>query len=94
MTLILTLTPELEQRLAQEAEQQGISLDQYALQLLERTLPSKDRRAKLVALIQSWIDDGDAAEHKATGDYLIQALDQDRLSDRELFPPELEGKTW
>ena len=29
-----------------------------------------------------------------TGEYLIRALDEDRLSDRPLFPPELKGVTW
>ena len=45
-------------------------------------------------LLQSWIDSGDDQEQKETGDYLIQALDEDRLSDRRLFPPELKGVTW
>jgi hypothetical protein len=55
-----------------------------------------DRRtgAELVALLQSWIGEGDAEEQKEAGEYLIQALDEDRLSDRRLFPPELKGVTW
>jgi hypothetical protein len=48
----------------------------------------------LVALLQSWIDEGDDQEQRGTGEYLIQALDEDRLSDRRLFPPELKGATW
>ncbi len=48
---------------------------------------------KAIALLQSWIDEEDDAEQRETGDYLIQALDADRLSDRQLFPPELEGVT-
>jgi len=47
-----------------------------------------------VALLQSWIDEGDPEEQQATGSYLIQALDADRLSDRQLFPPKTEGVTW
>jgi len=55
-----------------------------------------DRRtgAELAALLQSWIEEGDAEEQKETGEYLIQALDEDRLSDRRLFPPGLKGVTW
>jgi putative addiction module component (TIGR02574 family) len=45
-------------------------------------------------LLQSWIVDGDAQEQRQTGEYLVQALDEDRLSDRRLFPPELKGVTW
>jgi hypothetical protein len=48
----------------------------------------------LVELLQSWIEGGDAEEQKETGDYLIRTLDEDRLSDRRLFPPELKGVTW
>ncbi len=47
-----------------------------------------------IALLQSWIYAEDKTEQRETGDYLIQALDADRLSDRQLFPPELEGVTW
>jgi hypothetical protein len=94
MTLTLNLTPELEERLAEEARRQGIPTDEYALRLLERHLRPKDRRAELVALLQSWIDADDDEEQKETGDYLVRALDEDRLSDRQLFPPELKGVTW
>ena len=41
MTLTLHLSPELEQRLKQEAMRQGLSLDAYALQLLAQSLPAK-----------------------------------------------------
>ena len=48
----------------------------------------------LVALIQSWIDGNDTAEQRETIEYLIHALDEDRLSDRKLFPRKLKGKSW
>jgi len=35
-----------------------------------------------------------ADEQKETGDFLVRALDEDRPSERKLFPPELEGVTW
>jgi hypothetical protein len=53
-----------------------------------------DKRLELVDLLQSWIEEGDAQEQKETGEYLIRVLDEDRLSDRRLFPPELKGVTW
>jgi hypothetical protein len=40
------------------------------------------------------MDEGDVEEQTVTLDYLIQALDADRLSDRALFPSELAGKSW
>jgi hypothetical protein len=93
MTLKLNLTPELEQRLTEEAERQGLSVDTVTLRLLERYLP-QEHRAELVDLLQSWIEDDDADEQRETGTYLVQALDEDRLSDRRLFPPDLKGVTW
>jgi hypothetical protein len=55
---------------------------------------AKDPRIEPVALPQSWIDDGDDQEQKETGDFLVQALDEDPQSNRKLFPPELKGVTW
>jgi hypothetical protein len=94
MTLTLHLTPELEQRLTQEAERQGVSIDEYTMQLLDKHLPPKGRREELVTLLQSWIDEDDAGEQQETGEYLVRVLDADRLSDRKLFPPKLKDVTW
>ena len=94
MTLTLHLPPELEQRLIQEAQRQGLSLDDYAVALLNKSVSPADRRTELISLLQTWIDEGDPEEHRETGEYLIRALDEDRLSDRPLFPPELKGVTW
>lgn len=59
----------------------------------EHILP-KEKKTKLVNLLQSWIDEDDGEEQIETGKYLIQALDEDRLSNRQLFPVELKGVTW
>ena len=55
---------------------------------------SDNRVNRLVQLVQSWIDEGDADEQRETLEYLIRVLDEDRLSDRKLFPKELKGKSW
>jgi hypothetical protein len=94
MTLTLTLPPDIEKRLQYEAERQGLPTVTLTLQLLDQHLPSKDPRSEAVELLQSWIEEGDEQEQKETGEYLIQALDEDRLSDRRLFPQELKGVTW
>jgi hypothetical protein len=94
MTLTLHLPPDLEQRLAQEAKRQGLALDAYTIQLLDQSLPPQDRHTALVSLIQSWIDEGDPEEQQETGEYLIRALDEDRLADRQFFPPHLKDVTW
>ncbi len=94
MTLTLHLTPEIEQRLTQEAKRQGLSVDAYTLQLLDTHLPPQGRDEALVTLLQSWIDEDDAGEQQETGEYLVRVLDEDRPSERKLFPPELKGVSW
>jgi hypothetical protein len=94
MTLTLNLPPELEKYLAQQAKQQGLSVETYTLHILQEYILPKEKQSKLVNALQSWIDEGDADEQQETGEYLIQALDEDRLSDRKLFPVELKGITW
>jgi hypothetical protein len=40
-----------------------------------------------IALLDSWLDENeDASEHQQTWDYLKKTMDEDRLSDRLLFP--------
>jgi hypothetical protein len=94
MTLTLDLPSELEQYLLHEAREQGISIKAMTLRVLASSIPTKQKQAEAVKLLQSWLDDEDDEEQKETGQYLIQALDEDRLSDRQLFPPELKGVTW
>jgi hypothetical protein len=94
MTLTLNLTPEIEQYLIQQAQEHGLSTEAYTLQLLTEYILAKEKQTKLVTLLQSWVDADDTEEQQETGEYLISALDQDRLSDRQLFPDELKGVTW
>jgi hypothetical protein len=102
MTLTLSIPPEIEQHLdspgetlrERKAREQGLSTEAYALQLLSGSISVEEKSTKLVNLLQSWIDEDDATEQQETGEYLIQALDEDRLSHRKLFPSELKGVTW
>jgi hypothetical protein len=94
MTLTLSLSPELEQYLLQEANQHGLSVEAVALQLLTSSICLKQKQAEAVNLLQSWIEDKDEEEQQETGQYLIHALDEDRLSERKLFPLEMKGITW
>lgn len=94
MTLTLDLTPELELYLAQKAEQQGLSIEEYALQVLTESNLVKEKQTKLVNLLQSWLDEDEVEEQQETGEYLIHTLDEDRLSKRKLFPVDLKGITW
>ncbi|NMF86675.1 hypothetical protein [Nodosilinea sp. P-1105] len=88
MTITLTLSPELEQYLIKEANQHGLSVETVASELLTNSLLARQKQAAALDMLQSWIDDDDINEQQETGQYLIQALDQDRWSNRKLFPPE------
>ena len=94
MTLTLNLPPELEQYLTQQAQQQGLSVETYAVQLIQKSTLQKEKQLKIVNVLQSWIDESDEKEQQETGEYLINALDENRLSNRQLFPQELKGVSW
>lgn len=94
MTLTLNLSQDLEDRLQHEAERRGLPADALTLHLLDQYLPSTDLQGRLSALLRSWIVEGDPQEQKETGEYLVRTLDEDRLSERLLFPLELKGTTW
>ena len=94
MTLTLDLPSEVEQYLLEEANQQGLSIESVTLQLLQSFICLRQKQAKAVNLLQSWMDDEDIEEQQETGQYLIGALDEDRLSERKLFPVEMKGITW
>lgn len=94
MTLTLNLPPELEQYLLHEADQRGISLEALTLELLANSIGLKQQPIDLVNLLQRWIEAEDEGEQQETGQYLINALNEDRLSDRPLFPSELQGISW
>lgn len=70
MTLTLYLTSEIEQYLTQKATEQGISVEAYALKLLEDTVLKQEKQTRLVNLLQSWIDEEDEQEQQETGEYL------------------------
>lgn len=94
MALTLNLTPELELYLSRKAQQKGLSVEAYTLQLLTKSISVQEKQVKLVNRLQSWLDETDTDEQQETGEYLIHALDEDRLSERKLFPAELKGVTW
>ena len=63
------------------------------IQLLSRSFQLKQKQVEAVDMLQSWIEDEDIEDQRDTGEYLIQALDEDRLSERKLFPLEMKDTT-
>jgi hypothetical protein len=110
MTLHLELTPSVEAALVAAAAREGMAPADYAVKVIERETgvcrpedlvrpPDVDeaewqRRLDAVAFLQSLIDQGDPQEQKETMDYLVQVLDEDRSSERKLFPAEMKGISW
>jgi hypothetical protein len=47
---------------------------------------SQQKTEELLQLLDVWFQAGDAEEQRETWEFLKQALDEDRLSDRRLFP--------
>ena len=94
MVLMLNLTPEMELHLNREAQKKGVSVEAYALEMLQEQISNKEKQTSLVDVLDSWLDEDDAQEQESTGEFLINALDEDRLSERKLFPPEMKGVSW
>lgn len=93
--MILTLAPELEVRVKIESARLGLTPDKYATQVIAEHISEaeRERRAKAVALLQSWIDEDENSDEEYD-DELLRMLDEDRLSERKLFPPEMKGISW
>ncbi len=68
------------------------TLRQFRQKIPSDTLPvvnaeQAQKNQAAIDLLDSWLDDNeDAAEHQQSWDFLKDALDEDRLSDRPLFP--------
>ena len=103
MAITISPTPDIEEYLREESKRMRMSVEAYALEILREYVVTKKQaattvdKAKAIALFQSWReseDEDDIAEQVETGNYLIRVLDENRLSDRKLFPPEMKGISW
>lgn len=50
------------------------------LQLLTKSLQPRQKQAEAVDMLQPWIDDEDVEEKQETGEYLVQVMEEERLS--------------
>ncbi|HQU45233.1 MAG TPA: hypothetical protein PK867_20630 [Pirellulales bacterium] len=96
MVLNVSLSPELADRLRQEAERRGVSLDAVTIELLDKHLPHDDeeRRAAAVAMLCQWADEDQTLSDEAAAENaaLLRALDEHRASYRKLFENILRDK--
>ena len=86
--MTLTLTPDLERRLAREAERAGKPADEYALELLDNQLPAPTPNEGLIAVLRSFREEGDAEEQRETFEALKNGLNETRSANGEriIFP--------
>ncbi|MES1241017.1 MAG: DUF1902 domain-containing protein [Acidobacteriota bacterium] len=78
MILTLNLPPDLEDRLRHEAERRGLTASALAMELLDHQLdhhllPSRVPAQKVIDLLQSWLDEGEAQEERETFTFHVQA---------------------
>jgi hypothetical protein len=71
-------------RLAYEPPRTASQIEIESIELPQSAAQSQKSYA-LIQLLRSWRE-GDEQEQRSTWEYLKQALDEDRLSDRKLFP--------
>lgn len=69
----------------QKLAQSPLSISQSDLNELRQRAVQAQKNQALIQLLRSWRE-GDEQEQKDTWEYLKQALDEDRLSERKLFP--------
>ena len=93
MTLIITLNSKIEEELMYEAQRLGMSPVQYSIQAIVQHLTETRSHSETNTLLESWLI-SDAGEQEDTGEAIVQGLEEERLSTRHLFPPELKGITW
>jgi hypothetical protein len=88
MTVILTLPPEVEERVQREAAKRSIPVAEYVASVVAAAVPPADeaeRRARGFAALDAVAEMGSEEEQRQTFEYLAKAIDEDRLSDRKLF---------
>jgi len=89
MTLQLNLPAQIEKRLRQEADRQGLAPAAMTLKLLDQHLPQPldDRRAAAIAMLNQWMEEDQSLsdEELAENQDLLRQIDEDRPSYRKLF---------
>ena len=87
MAISLTLPPELEQRLRQEAARHGLPFETFVLQRLAQQLSPAERRAAAVAMLELWAAEAETGtdEEAAGNAAVLRAIDDERPPDRRLF---------
>ena len=84
MSLTVELENELEERVREEAKKRGLQADEYVRKIVNERLPVETD--EFAALVQSWIDEGDEEEQRATLKAIQLGLNENHSSCRVMFP--------
>ncbi|MGH9769912.1 MAG: hypothetical protein ACREAB_21010 [Blastocatellia bacterium] len=89
MTITLTLAPELEFKLKQEADRRGLPPEQYALEVLNEHIAdsARERAEKLAEMFRQWNEE-EVDENEALDDEFFRRLEENRITFREITQPE------
>jgi len=89
MIITLTLAPELEFKLKQEADRRGLPPEQYALEVLGEYITDslRIRADKLAELFRQWNDE-EVDESEALDDGFFRRLEENRVAFHEITLPE------
>ncbi len=71
--------------LTRTADESSVTASRSTFEEISQPISPSPRNRALIELLRSWRE-GDEQEQKSTWEYLKQALDEDRLSERKLFP--------
>ena len=86
MTVTLDLPPDVEIYVVKEAERQKTSVSDYITRRVSETASiEKAERERKVALLDQLLELGDEDEQRETFEFLKQAIDEDRLSNKKRF---------
>lgn len=85
MTVAIELTGDIEERVRVEARRRSLSVEEYLANVVTQSLEFKPDVSKARAVLESLGEIGSEEEQKEMFEFLRQALDEDRLSERGRF---------
>jgi hypothetical protein len=94
MDITVTLLPDAERFVRQEAENRGIAPEALAESVVATAFERERKVAHARALLQSWDDDGDETEQREPFESIAKGLNTGREGYRQHIPAHLKGKTW
>ncbi len=94
MDITITLGPDDERFVREEAEKRGVAPERLAETLVSGALERERKAAQIAAMFRAWEVEDSANPDDDTFETIVKGLNEERAGYRLHFPPELKGKTW